>query len=572
VTESGHRFFGLYCKNSRDWMVVAEACFKTGVVVVPMYDTLGAETVSYIQGQTGLTTALCTRGELAASLLKKGCPFQQVLVSGALADGQRQQCRSAGFEAHTVSEAEAIGSSAMSSQPPLPSATYDDLAVVCYTSGTTGDPKGAMLTHGNLLAQIGAQMAAGLALSKFIGDNSQQQVHLSYLPLAHIFELVGINLFISIGGQIGFYQGDTLKIVEDLQRVRPTAFISVPRLFNKFYDKVLSGARDKGGLSAKLFSWGLQTKLDQFHKTGVNTHTFWDKLVFSKIAAGLGLDRCEFMVCGSAPISATVKDFFRVAFGISFIEGYGMTESATSGTITHPDDLSGGHVGMPALAVEVKLQDVPEMDYFSSSSPPRGEVCLRGPAIFKGYFMMPDKTAETVDNDGWLHTGDVGEWTPLGNLRIVDRKKNIFKLSQGEYVAAEKIENVLGRCPLVAQCFVYGDSLQSWLVAVVVVDPDEARAWAKAQGLPTLSLQDMLSQTPLAERLKAATLAQVVEHSKAAKLAGFEIPRRIALDAEPWTVESGLLTPTFKLKRNDAKKRYLAEITALYDAGLPSKL
>mmetsp|Transcript_8937 Transcript_8937/g.17579 ORF Transcript_8937/g.17579 Transcript_8937/m.17579 type:complete len:216 (+) Transcript_8937:2-649(+) len=207
------------------------------------------------------------------------------------------------------------------------------------------------------------------------------------------------------------------------------------------------------------------------------------------------------------------------------------------------------------------------MNYVSSTNPPRGEVCLRGPAVFMGYFKLPDKTEEAIDKDGWLHTGDVGEWTPNGCLRIIDRKKNIFKLAQGEYVAAEKIESVCGRCPLVAQCFVYGDSTQAWLVGIVVPDEEEVTKWLQEQGVGSMGLAELLGHAEHSQRLHDAVLAQMSAACKAAKLAGFEYVRRVTLTAEPWSTDNGLLTPTFKLKRNDAKIRFMADIEKMYAAG-----
>ena len=231
-------------------------------------------------------------------------------------------------------------------------------------------------------------------------------------------------------------QGDTLKILDDLQALRPTVFVSVPRLYSRIHDKIIGGAKAKGGLAAALFGRALKTKLEVLHATGSVEHALWDKLVFSKVRKQLGLDRCAKMVCGSAPIAAGVKDFLRVAIGAVFVEGYGLTETTASASISHPNDVSNNHVGMPTLCCELKLEDVAEMGYTSANTPPAGEVLVRGPCVFSGYYKMEDKTAEAFDANGWFHTGDIGAWNDKGCLRIVDRKKNIFKLAQGECVAS----------------------------------------------------------------------------------------------------------------------------------------
>lgn len=576
--EGGYRFVGMYCKNSRDWMVVAEACYKTGVVVVPMYDTLGPETVAYIQRQTGCATVLCTAAEVTN--LMGSCPFENIIVAGNFPTALCAKAEAAGLHTIALAQLEQVGAKATGALHGVRSPGPDDLALLCYTSGTTGDPKGAMLTHGNIVAAVAGQLVPGVSPFARPDLASQpQEVHLSYLPLAHIFETVVMALCLYIGGAIGFFQGDTLKILEDLSALRPTIFVSVPRLFNRIHDKIISGAEAKGGIARALFRRALASKLHQLHTTGSVHHGLWDKLVFSKVKTSVGLDRCTYMITGSAPISAPVKDFLRVVFGCTVVEGYGMTESSTAGAICHPEDLSNGHVGMPSPSVEVKLRDVAEMGYLANASPPRGEICMRGPTIFAGYFKMPDKTAEALAPDGWLYTGDIGEWTPQGQLRIIDRKKNIFKLAQGEYVAAEKIENIISRCPLVAQAFVYGDGLQSWLVAIIVPDPEESLKWAQAAGIAAGSDATPAAVAALVRAHGDALVREVHEQIHAAcvaaQLAGFEVPRRIGLDPEPWTPDNGLLTPTFKLKRNDAKKRFADMIDALYAVGpapLKSKL
>ncbi|KAJ6757187.1 LONG-CHAIN-FATTY-ACID--COA LIGASE [Salix koriyanagi] len=217
--------------------------------------------------------------------------------------------------------------------------------------------------------------------------------------------------------------------------------------------------------------------------SGQNRSPMWDRLVFNKIKEKLG-GRVKFMGSGASPLSPDVMDFLRVCFGCQVLEGYGMTEtSCVISSVDQGDNLS-GHVGSPNPACEIKLVDVPEMNYTSEDQPhPRGEICVRGPSIFQGYYKAEVQMREVIDDDGWLHTGDIGLWLPAGRLKIIDRKKNIFKLAQGEYIAPEKVENVYTKCRFVSQCFIYGDSFNSSLVAVVAVEPDVLRDWAASEGI-----------------------------------------------------------------------------------------
>jgi long-chain acyl-CoA synthetase len=279
------------------------------------------------------------------------------------------------------------------------------------------------------------------------------------------------------------------------------------------------------------------------------------------------------MITGSAPISPVIMEFLRICVSCKVMEGYGQTETAACVTATLEDDQSGaGFVGVPISCSEIALFDVPEMNYTQSDvvdgkPVERGEICFRGPNMTTGYWKMPDKTREMIDPEGWLHSGDIGMWLPDGNLKIIDRKKNIFKLSQGEYVAPEKIENVYAVSSFIAQAFVYGDSLKSTLVAVIVPDEEVVIPWLKNQGIAVTSLSEACNEYCLLQ----AILADMRKLANERGLHGFEQAKAIHLHDELFTLENGLLTPTFKLKRVAAKKQFLGIIEELYKAPPVSK-
>ena len=343
--------------------------------------------------------------------------------------------------------------------------------------------------------------------------------HLSYLPLPHIFERVVQAQVLLAGASIGFFRGDPKLLVEDRQACRPTMLPAAPRVLNKIYDKIQSGINVAGGMKKKLFDAALAAKAEGL-RHGKLTHGLYDRLIFNKIKKALGLDHLRFMVSGSAPLSEGVMIFFRCMLGVPVVEGYGQTEGAAGATICHPDDISSvGHVCGPIDACEIVLVDVPEMGYLHTDTSHqgrpckgRGEIWVRGPNVFKGYYKDEEKTRETINDEGWLMSGDIGLWTPQGQLAIIDRKKNIFKLSQGEYVAAEKIENVYAHSPLIGQSFVYGDSYQSCLVAIIVPDEEVVMKWAADSGdtslananMPTLCKSPQLKDDIMADIKKLA--------------------------------------------------------------------
>lgn len=541
---------GLYFINRPEWIVVDQACSAYSFISVPLYDTLGPDAVKYIVNHADVQAIFCVPTTLNAllSFLSEIPTVRLIVVVGGVDEHLPSLPAASGVK--LVSYTKLLSQGRARLQPFCPP-NPDDIATICYTSGTTGTPKGAVLTHGNLIASV-----AGMSIPVQLHSSD---VYISYLPLAHIYERANQIMTVYHGAAVGFYQGDNLKLMDDLVALRPTIFCSVPRLYNRIYAGITQAVKTSGSLKERLFNAAYNSK-KQAIMNGRSASPIWDRLVFNKIKAKLG-GRVRFMGSGASPLSPDVMDFLRVCFGCQVTEGYGMTEtSCVISTMEEGDNLS-GHVGSPNPACEVKLVDVPEMNYTSEDQPhPRGEICVRGPTVFKGYFKDETQTREIIDEEGWLHTGDIGMWLPGGRLKIIDRKKNIFKLAQGEYIAPEKIENVYAKCKYVEQCFVYGDSFNSCLVAIVCVDPDALKGWAAGEGIKYESLGQLCNDP----RAKAAVLAEMDAVGREAGLRGFEFAKAVTLVPEPFTVENGLLTPTFKIKRPQAKVYFERAIAEMY--------
>ena len=415
--------------------------------------------------------------------------------------------------------------------------------------------QGAMLSHRNFVAALSGSL--------YNLDANQDDCNISYLPLAHIFGRVCDLSIIQAGGRIGYFSGDVLQLLDDMQALKPTFMASVPRLLNRIYARIASQTIEAPGITGVIARKAVATKLENLNNGGTYTHAFWDRILFNKVKQALG-GNVRAMITGSAPIGKDVMQFLRIALCVDLREGYGATESCAAITVHNPDEYKAGHIGAPFPHNEIKLVDVPEMDYLSTDPYPRGEICARGPNIFLGYYKDEEKTRETIDPEGWLMTGDIGMMDERGCLVIIDRKKNIFKLAQGEYIAPEKIENVYAKNTLLAQIYLHGDSLQSALVAIVVPDP-EALAVLVAK-IPSvagkkLSYQELFKHPDI----RAAILAEMDKTGRKGGLRGFEFARSIYLESEPFSMENDLLTPTFKIKRPQAAKFYESQIAAMYE-------
>ncbi|KAJ1654999.1 medium-chain fatty acid-CoA ligase faa2 [Dispira simplex] len=548
---------GLYSVNRPEWSIGEQASYMYEFITVPLYDTLGEEAVEHIVGQAEVHF-ICATSDKAHALLEmyEVVPsIKHIVIMDDVNDDLITLAESCEVKLYTFVEVEKLGAEHPAA---FAECTRDSIATICYTSGTTGVPKGAIITHGNFLAEIAAlHLLAGKGRMSPI---TKDDCHISYLPLAHVFERVVFQMVISYGARVGFYQGNTLKIMEDLAVLKPTIFVSVPRLFNRVYDKVWSTINTKGGIAAMLFRQAVNTKIRNLAK-GSTTHWLWDRLVFKKLQQSLG-GNVRFMVSGSAPLSKEVMNFIRVAFGVPVYEGYGQTETTAVLSLNDITERSAGNVGAPFPSAEIKLVDLPDMGYTSQDKPyPRGEICARGNSVFTEYYKDPQRTADTVKADGWIRTGDVGMWDNRGRLVIIDRAKNIFKLAQGEYVAPERIENIYQNHPAVAQSFVTGHSLESCTVGVIVPEEEPFMELLKEHQIDTSRSKDELYKDSAVRQLMVKELTAFAKQHDAK---GFECIKHVYLETEPFTVENDLLSPTFKLKRNVAKVRYSSHVDALY--------
>ncbi|XP_007939744.1 long-chain-fatty-acid--CoA ligase 5 [Orycteropus afer afer] len=550
---SPDQFVGIFAQNRPEWIISELACYTYSMVAVPLYDTLGAEAIIYIVNKADIATVICDTPQKASVLLgnvEKGLTpaLKMIILMDPFEEDLKQRGERIGVEILSLFDAENLGKENFRKPvPPKP----EDLSIICFTSGTTGDPKGAMLTHLNIVSNASSFLYR-------VEDTffpCPEDVSISYLPLAHMFERIVQAVVYACGAKVGFFQGDIRLLPDDMKTLKPTVFPTVPRLLNRVYDKVQNEA--KTPLKKFLLNLAIACKFNEVKKGIIRKDSIWDKLIFAKIQESLG-GKVRIMVTGAAPISSPILTFLRAAMGCPVFEAYGQTECTAGCTFTSPGDWTSGHVGAPLACNHVKLEDVADMNYFSVNS--EGEICIRGTNVFRGYLKEPEKTKEALDKDGWLHTGDIGRWLPNGTLKIIDRKKNIFKLAQGEYIAPEKIENIYIRSRPVSQIFVHGESLRSSLVGIVVPDPDVFPSFAAKLGIKG-SLEELCQN----EIVKEAVLEDLQKTGKEGGLKSFEQVKKIFLHSEPFSIENGLLTPTLKAKRGELSKYFRVQINSLYE-------
>jgi len=534
----------LLSENRPDWSVTDLAILSLGAVNVPIYTTQAPDQVRYILEDSG-ARVLFVSGKKVFRHARPGVEGVESLESVVFFDTDSASSHEGAL---TLLELEQKGAELDRAEPEvfsrmLAAVGPEDLATIIYTSGTTGEPKGVMLTHHSFVSNA---TSIGSTLPIFDTD-----VALSVLPLSHIFERAVFYVFCLCG--VSVYYAPSFDVVgEYLREVRPTIMTAVPRLFEKVYHKIVKKGTSEGERKAKIFNWALRVgqRYAELKDKGREVPPLLSiqqevasRLVFSKWREGVG-GRLRYFVSGGAALSPALSYAFLGA-GVTILQGYGMTETCIV-SANRPDDNKVGTVGLPFPGLEVKLD-------------PEGEILVRGPNIMKGYYNHPQETAAVFDAEGWFKTGDVGTIDAAGRLSITDRKKELFKLSNGKYVAPQLVESFIKQSAYVSQVVVVGAGRKQPAALVV---PD----WeALAAALPAPQSE---GTAPRADRSRDPAAVRVVQRDVSeltSSLADYERVRRVALLPEELTIDGGELTPTLKVKRRVIDEKYRELIDGLYD-------
>ncbi|XP_034894608.1 long chain acyl-CoA synthetase 4 [Populus alba] len=548
---------GIYGANCAEWVMSMEACNAHGLYCVPLYDTLGADAVKFIICHSEVSIAFVEEKKIT-ELLKtfpNSTQYMKTIVSfGKVASKEREEIEKFGLAVYSWDEFLKLGEN---KQYELPVKKKEDICTIMYTSGTTGDPKGVMISNDSIVTLLAGVKRLLESVNEAL---TSTDVYLSYLPLAHIFDRVIEELFIQHGASIGFWRGDVKLLLEDIGELKPSIFCAVPRVLDRVYSGLQQKVSRGGFLTKTLFNLAYSHKFSSMKKGFAHDEAspICDKIVFNKVRQGLG-GNVRLILSGAAPLSNHVEAFLRVVSCAHVLQGYGLTETCAGTFVSLPNELPMlGTVGPPVPNVDVFLESVPEMGYDALSSTPRGEICIRGKTVFAGYYKREDLTKEVLI-DGWFHTGDIGEWQSDGSMKIIDRKKNIFKLSQGEYVAVENLENIYSLVSDIDSIWVYGNSFESFLVAVANPNQQALEHWAQEHGIS--GNFKSLCENPEAKKF---ILGELTKIGKEKKLKGFELVKDVHLDPEPFDMERDLITPTYKKKRPQLLKYYQNVIDNMY--------
>ena len=532
-------------ENRPEWHLADFACATSGVVSVPLYATLPAAQIEFMLRDSGARLVFVSTAEQLEKVqtLRRACADLAHVVAFEPELGGRDvltldDLRDRGDAALAGAGADRHRALAGSVRP-------HDLLTILYTSGTTGRPKGVMLTHNNLVSNVRASLE--------ILPVGPTDVALSFLPLSHILERMVDYAFFSAGVTIAYCESFQ-RVGDYLAEVRPTVAAAVPRVYEKVYAAVHERAAAAGAARRRLFAWAVRVARAwaearlagrRANPALALQHALADRLVYAKVRARMG-GRVRYFLSGGAPLDPALGIFF-FGLGVRILEGYGLTETSPVIAVNRPDRIRFGTVGPPIPGVEVAIAE-------------DGEILTRGPHVMKGYYGLPEETAAVLEPDGWFHTGDVGDLDEDGYLRVTDRKKDLLKTAGGKYVAPQPIENRVKRNPFVAQAVVLGDR-RPYPILLVVPNFGRLEVWARERGIEVGDRAQLVEHPAVREWYETTVLGSLDD------LASFERPKKIVLLPEEFTLDRGEMTPTDKVRRRVVEERYAAFIERAYASG-----
>uniref|UniRef100_A0A8C7MIN5 long-chain-fatty-acid--CoA ligase n=1 Tax=Oncorhynchus kisutch TaxID=8019 RepID=A0A8C7MIN5_ONCKI len=558
-----HNNIAIFCETRAEWVIAAQACFMQNFPLVTLYSTLGGPAITHGLNETEVSHIITSRELLETRLkfiLLEVPRLQHIIVVDDTPTEWHGYPR--GISVHNMATVQGLRTKpenvCQGHKQPMPS----DIAVIMYTSGSTGIPKGVMISHSNIIAGI-------TGMAERIPNLGENDTYIGYLPLAHVLELSAELVCVAHGCRIGYSSPQTLadqstKIKKgskgDTSVLQPTLMAAVPEIMDRIYKNVMTKVEEMSSAQRTLFTLAYNYKLEQLSQ-GRST-PLCDNLVFKKVRSLLG-GKTRVLLSGGAPLSAATQRFINVCFCCPVGQGYGLTETCGAGTISEMWDYSTGRVGGPLICSEIKLKDWVEGGYHITDTPtPRGEILIGGPNVTMGYYKNEAKNQDFfVDENGqrWFCTGDIGEVHPDGCLKIIDRKKDLVKLQAGEYVSLGKVEAMLKNCPLIDNICAYANSDEMYVIGFVVPNQKHLLSLAE-QYLIRGSWEELCDNAAMEE----VVLQVITEAALSAQLERFEIPRKIRLSPDPWTPETGLVTEAFKLKRQQLKSKYQDDIERMY--------
>ncbi|KAJ2391729.1 medium-chain fatty acid-CoA ligase faa2 [Coemansia sp. RSA 2611] len=552
---------GLFSGNRLEWALVEFATYYHGYISVAIHETTGRAHSEYILNLTELTTVFASIA-CAKKLIEmrdRIPKVKNVVLMQPPPQSLVDKLIENRFQVFKMADVEAYGRQTPESKFKQP--TYDDVATIVFTSGTTDMPKGVILTHGNIVSSI--------AGTNFIMENkdltqlSVRDCSVSIIPLSHILGRLAMHTMLAAGCKTVFPRTGPEQLIEDLSAIKPTVIIGVPKFINRVQDKTMHAIKGKGGLAGSIFRHAIKAKLRNI-RLGQSSHWLWDHVIFRPLSETLG-GRVRLIISGSSSISHEAMAFLKCTFSCDVNEGYGLTETCGPASSTTHDDSSTGSVGTPYPPNMIKLVSARELGYTVEDKPyPRGEIMIRGANVFRGYYRQPELTAEVLSSDGWFRTGDLGMFDDLGRLKIIDRKCNIFRLNTGHIIEPERLEYVYCDSDLVTQAFVYGDSSRGSLVSVVVLDPEFLRVFLTKKKIIKEGSQPSHQMLCIDTVVRSAVMSELNSHGVEHNLSYYELISNLYL--EPYGLDVyGLLTPTLKIKRHEATRHYQVTINRLYE-------